>query len=286
MVERAPFTRREVTLSPGARTSTWGVAVEAPVEIALNGTPWTVMLATPADVEDLAVGIAISERVLRDPAAIGTIVVSEFLHDISVNLTVPASALDVSAMRARSLLGSTACGLCGLESLAALRPRQECDASGVAGAAHAGEASSTEHAPSSAREITDDAVLAAFNALPALQPLNLATRSVHAAAWCLPNGTVSLVREDVGRHNALDKLTGALARARRLGEAGFIVMSSRCSYELVYKAAAAGAQLLATISAPTTLALEWSEALQVPVVCRGPDGQIVRFFREIEHAGG
>ena len=267
MVERPPYTSRHVALSPNQTAATWGIAVEAPVEIAINGTPWTVMLATPADVEDLAVGIAVSERVLQDHSAIGTIVVSEFLHDISVNLTVPADALDVSAMRGRSLLGSTACGLCGLESLAAMRPRNE-------------------HAENTAQAqpIADSAILAAFAALPALQPLNNATRSVHAAAWCMPTGDVSIVREDVGRHNALDKLIGALARSSRLGEPGFIVMSSRCSYELVYKAAAAGASILATISAPTSLALEWSVALGVPVVCRGPGQQIVRFTPEEKHA--
>jgi FdhD protein len=258
---------RPVALSPESAQATWGIAVEAPIEIALNGAPWTVMLATPADVEDLAVGIAVSERVLRDHTRVGTIVVSEYLHDISVNVTVPADALDVSAMRGRSLLGSTACGLCGLESLAALRPRQHADAT-----------------TSVSVPATDEAILAAFASLPALQSLNNATRSVHAAAWCLPNGDVSIVREDVGRHNALDKLIGALARSGRLGEAGFVVMSSRCSYELVYKAAAAGASTLATISAPTTLALEWSAALGVPVVSCGPGGQLVRFSPEAKHA--
>lgn len=270
MVERQPYVSRHVDLSPDNTQATWGIAVEAPIEIALNGAPWTVMLATPADVEDLAVGIAVSERVLRDHTRVGTIVVSEYLHDISVNVTVPADALDVSAMRGRSLLGSTACGLCGLESLAALRPREE-----LASAAGAAAASVP---------VTDNAIRAAFAALPALQPLNNATRSVHAAAWCLPHGDVSLVREDVGRHNALDKLIGALARSNRLGEAGFVVMSSRCSYELVYKAAAAGASTLATISAPTTLALQWSAALGVPVVSCGPGGQLVRFSTEAKHA--
>lgn len=275
MVERQPYTSRHVALSPNQTEATWGIAVEAPVEIAINGTPWTVMLATPADVEDLAVGIAISERVLQDHSAIGTIVVSEFLHDISVNLTVPADALDVSAMRGRSLLGSTACGLCGLESLAALRPRNVVAANAAADADADADA---------VQPIADSAIMAAFAALPALQPLNNTTRSVHAAAWCLPNGDVSIVREDVGRHNALDKLIGALARTNRLGEPGFIAMSSRCSYELVYKAAAAGASVLATISAPTSLALEWSAALGVPVVCRGPGQQIVRFTPEEKHA--
>ena len=125
VVARAAHEQRAVAVSNAqgdahdeAQSVTWGIAVEAPVEIALNGTPWTVMLATPADLADLAVGLALTERVLRDAHAATDVVVSEFLHDIAVNLVVPESALDTTAIRSRSLLGSTACGLCGLESLA------------------------------------------------------------------------------------------------------------------------------------------------------------------------
>ena len=262
--QRAPFATQRIERHNAlgvTHQSSWGIAVEAPVEIAVNGVPWTVMLATPADVEDLAVGIALTERVLRDAGAIERIEVSEYLHDVSVNIVAPKHAFDQSAMRSRSVLGSTACGLCGLESLAQLHARSAAD-----------DSTSRERVA-----IDDHAIRSAVNALASQQPLNAATRSVHAAAWCTTSGEIVAVREDVGRHNALDKLIGALARQQRLHEIGFIVMSSRCSYELVYKAAKANTQLLATISAPTTMALEWAAALSLPLVCCSADADIVRF---------
>lgn len=281
---RRPYERHPVEMSAAdnvARDDMWGIAVEAPIEVALNGTPWTVMLATPADVEDLAVGLATTERVLRDARAIQQVVVSEFLHDISVNLVVPEDQLDTRVLRSRSLLSSTACGLCGLESLAELHGRAEHrgmsaldETSGVAPRGAAPRESLAN------KSISDAALLRAFAALPAHQPINQATRSVHAAAWCRVDGEIVLVREDVGRHNALDKLIGALARSGQLSQAGFVLMSSRCSYELVYKAAAANTRLLATISAPTTMALEWSAALSLPLVCclgGEAGGRVVRF---------
>lgn len=275
---RPAFERHTVAVSDARRDAggavhavAWGIAVEAPVEIALNGTPWTVMLATPADLADLAVGLALTERVLRDARAVTDVVVSEFLHDISVNLVVPESQLDTTAIRSRSLLGSTACGLCGLESLAQLHAR-----------------GTSVNAEPERADVSDAAILRAFAELPAHQPINAATRSVHAAAWCAPDGAMQLVREDVGRHNALDKLVGALARRAMLAQPGFVVMSSRCSYELVYKASVAHTLLLATVSAPTTMALEWSAALQLPLACRvggNSDARVVRFPTEEPNAG-
>jgi FdhD protein len=253
-----------------AEVSTWGIAVESPVQIALNGTPWTVMMASPCDLEDLAIGLAISERVLRDVRAATDVTVAGFLNDITVDLIVAEDQLDRRTWRARALIGSTACGLCGLESLADLQQRPRTRRS------HVGDA-----------PITDAAILAAFSALPSHQPINHATHSVHAAAWCEPTGTILLVREDVGRHNALDKLLGALARQDMLESPGFIVMSSRCSYELVAKAVSANTMLLATVSAPTSMALEWSRALALPLVCRlggSTDGRIVHFRREDDGA--
>ncbi len=253
--------------------ATWGIAVERPIAITINGGPWTVMLATPVDVEDLAVGLALTERVVSDVTAIERIVVASFLKDMSVNLHVKADQLATAAIRSRSLAGNSSCGLCGIESLADLHrvaeSRRYARGTGTGGG---GEATNDC--------ISDVAVLDAFAALPSHQPINRETHSVHAAAWCAPDGTITLVREDVGRHNALDKLIGAMAQRQQLTEPGFIVMSSRCSYELVYKAAVTDAMLLATISAPTSMALEWSRALLLPVVCRiggASDGRVVRF---------
>jgi FdhD protein len=226
------------------------------------------MLATPHDVEELAVGLALTERLVERPQAIEQVTISRWLGELTVDLTIPPDRLRAGALADRTLAGNSGCGLCGLESLAALHARQ-------------GAAGEVDHA---ALPIDDAAILRAFAALPALQPLNAATHSVHAAAWCRPDGELLLVREDVGRHNALDKLVGALGRGAMLGTPGFVVMTSRCSYELVAKASVTGARLLATISAPTTLALTWSASLRLPVACLGPGRSVVRFPVELAHA--
>jgi FdhD protein len=257
---RRPFVRRSVR-GAGGRVDEWSIAAETPVEIDLNGVPWTVMMATPADLEDLAIGLVLTERIVRDVDTIQRIDVTNYLDGIAVDLSLPAEALNQSARNRRSLEGRVGCGLCGVEALAGL-PSRHSDT--------VGERLTIETA----------AVRAAFDGLAAVQPLNRATHSTHAAAWCARSGTIELVREDVGRHNALDKLIGARVRGGQLDEPGFIVMTSRCSFELVYKAAATRAGVLATISAPTSLALEWSAMLGLPLLCCGHDGEIVSFPTE------
>lgn len=230
------------------------------MEITLNGEPWTVLLASPGDLEDLAIGLAMTEGVLREASAVEAVEIASYLVDTRVNLRVPSDRVDESARRARTLVSGTACGLCGVESLAQLEARRP---------PHAGARLPVE----------DGAVLAALRELPDHQPLNAETRTVHAAAWCAMTGVVQLVREDVGRHNALDKLIGALARSARLTEPGFVLMTSRCSYELVGKAAIANTQLLATVSAPTSLALTWADELQLPLASTLRNGDVVELVR-------
>ncbi len=254
---RRPVVERRIQVDHD-RAQTWGIAVETPVEIGINGTPWTVMMATPTDLGDLAIGLALTERIVNDIAAVERIAASDYLEGIVVDLSVPAHAVNESARRRRSLEGRIGCGLCGIEALAGLPSR------------------STGMVVDRV-SIDVDAVHRAFGELSALQPLNQATHSVHAAAWCRLDGSIELVREDVGRHNALDKLIGARARAGLLSEPGFIAMTSRCSFELVYKAAATRAGALATISAPTSLALEWAATLRLPLMCRGAGDEIVAF---------
>lgn len=263
----AAFAFRPVQVGSEGAPREWGIAVEAPVELRLNGAPWSVMLASPSDLDDLAIGLALTERLVDSATAVGGLHISQRNGDWTVALDIPSPLREV---RARTIAGATGCGVCGLESLVDF---------------HAGMVLPASREPS-AVTVADGAVQAAWAALPSLQPLNAATRSVHAAAWCGLDGSVTLVREDVGRHNALDKLVGALARQGRLGESGFIAMTSRCSVELVSKAAVAHAALLATISAPTTLALEVSERLGMPLACSGPGHQVVRFPRETMHAAG
>jgi FdhD protein len=273
------FVRQTVSIGrPDTGTeedASWGIAIESPVEIVVNGEPWTVLLATPADLGELAVGLLLTERVVTDVSAVQQVEITALFDDVRVSLTVDPAAMAPGALRARALASNTGCGLCGIESLAALQAREAPQ-------------------PKERLAITPTAVLRAFDALPALQPLNRVTRSVHAAAWCTLDGEITLVREDVGRHNALDKLVGTLAARGELATPGFVVMSSRCSYELVYKATVTNAQLLATISAPTTLALRWADALALPLASLSRDRRageggvsaIVRFPLEMTHADG
>jgi len=248
-------------MSDAAASDTWMLAVETPVEVCVNGEPFAVMLATPSNLPELALGLLITEQVIIGTERVQHSNVAVGLNEARVNLDVPSAAVRRDRLRSRAVPGNSGCGLCGIETLAQLQTRPT-------------------RAPAGKRAVSDLAIECAFRAFSAKQPLNAATRSVHAAAWCNMEGDILLVREDVGRHNALDKLVGALAASHRLAEQGFIIMSSRCSYELVAKTSFTAAQLLATISAPTTMALQWARALDLPLVGtsrRGDGLAIVRF---------
>jgi FdhD protein len=214
----------------------WQVPEETAVAFEYNGRSHAVMMATPADLEDLALGFSLAEEIVGTAADIEKIAVRETPLGFVVNLTVDPLRLLRGSLRSRSMEGRSGCGLCGVDSLVhAVREPRKIEA---------------------ALEVDPAAVAAAFRALPDHQPMNRANRSVHAAAWCAPDGRIRLAREDVGRHNALDKLIGAIAGSGADPAGGFVVMTSRCSFELVQKTAAVGIPLLATISAPTALALE------------------------------
>lgn len=248
--------RRTGVSSSGQSGEDWGIAEEVPVEIGFNGKAWTVMMATPEDLEDLAVGLALTEGAIRSADTIQGIEVKSWPEGMTADISAPPDALETDRIRRRALDGRTGCGLCGVERLAELHRPALPARPGV--------------------DVTDTAIEAAFAALPGAQALNTQTRSVHAAAWCDLDGRILDIREDVGRHNALDKLVGA--RLRR-GETapGFVVLSSRCSFELVFKAARLGAACLATVSAPTGLALDLAAALDLPLASRNRQGAAVRF---------
>lgn len=241
---------------------TWNIAVEVPVQISINGAPFTVLLASPSHLQDLARGVLLSEQLIDDTSRVTTVNVAEYLQECTVDVVIPPEYVRAERVGARSLLGNSGCGLCGIEALSQLQQRP-----------------TTAIGPSV--DITDDAIRLAAAALPERQPLNARTHSVHAAAWCSLDGAIGLVREDVGRHNALDKVIGALAADERLGEPGFLLLTSRCSYELVYKATVANTQLLVTIGAPTSMALQWAAALQLPLAAliqqRDAPPAVVRF---------
>lgn len=202
-------------------------------------------MATPEDLEDLAFGFALSERLIDRAADLLDVEVHGAASGIVVRVTLDRNVAERVADRVRHRVSEASCGLCGIENLEqALRPLPRVSEAWV------GE---------------DAAIFRALAALDALQPLNRRTRAVHGAAACGADGTVRLVREDVGRHNAFDKLIGAMLRAGQGWDGGFALLTSRCSYELVEKAVLAGCPLLATISAPTTLAVTRAAEAGLPL---------------------
>lgn len=230
-----------LTLRPPGAASDEMVAVETPVALTVNGISQAVMLATPHDLEDFALGFALSEGWIAAPRELLDLEVQWQPEGIEIALQVTAAREQQLKARRRALAGRTGCGLCGLESLAQL--------------------GAVQPAPVRTPSLTPGALGRAFAALPAAQPLNAACGGLHAAAWCDLTGELQFAREDIGRHNALDKLSGALARSGVPAQAGFVLMSSRASYELVHKAAMAGVGLLACMSAPSSLAIDTARAL-------------------------
>lgn len=221
---------------PGDAALSRSIAVEAPVSIEVGGIGYAVMMATPTDLKDYALGFALSEGLVATPDQIERIDVHPVEGGWALRIWVPPDRKAKALERARQRVSESSCGLCGIENIEqVLRPLP----------------------PLTARITTDRAAIAAaLGALRDHQPLGRATGAVHAAAFCAPTGEIRLAREDVGRHNALDKLIGALARAGTDPATGFILLSARCSYELVEKTVRAGCPMLVTISAPTSLAAE------------------------------
>ncbi len=212
------------------------IAAEVPVAFEYNGISHAVMLATPADLDDFALGFSLSEGLIDRPAEIYDIELQPSAAGITLAIDVASAAFVRLKERRRTLAGRTGCGICGTESLdEVLRPVPNLSGRGP--------------------RITPAALERANAMLPNRQPLQHQTGAAHAAAWCAPDGEVLLVREDVGRHNALDKLIGALARARTDTADGFVLITSRASVEIVQKSAHVGIALVAAVSAPTALAM-------------------------------
>jgi FdhD protein len=216
------------------RVVSWLLPEEVPVALQINSAPYAVMMATPADLADFAVGFAVSEGLVRHALHVGQVLVLPSAQGYVADIAIDDAHLIRERMISRSIEGRVGCGLCGVTEMAdAIRMPQH---------------------KLQAQMIGADAMARAFAALPRHQPMNAANRTVHAAAWCSVDGVILLAREDVGRHNALDKLIGAMARAGTDPTTGFVLMSSRCSFELVQKCASVGIATLATVSAPTALA--------------------------------
>ena len=219
----------------GRSTRSRAIAEEVPVAIEPGGIGYAVLMATAEDLEDLAYGFAWSERLIDGPDQVQGVDVHHTEDGVILRVGLAVEIQLRVHDRVRHRTSESSCGLCGLENLEqAMRP--------------------LPRLPDTAT-IAEGAIFAALAALNDHQPLNQATGGVHAAALCAPTGQIRLVREDVGRHNAFDKLVGAMLRQGLAWEGGFALLSSRCSYELVEKAVLSGCPTLVTISAPTTLAL-------------------------------
>jgi FdhD protein len=219
---------------------------EVPVAFVYNGISHAVMLATPHDLEDFALGFSLSEGILDNPAQCYGIDVTHGGDGIELAIEIGSQALFELKERRRSLLGRTGCGLCGVDSLRQVQRLQA--------PVHRGQA------------VTSVALQCALAAIAPLQTLSRQTGASHAAAWCDRNGQPVLVREDVGRHNALDKVVGAMARSGAGADDGFLLITSRVSLEMVQKCAAAGVAFLAGMSAPTLAAVELAEQLGITLV--------------------
>ncbi len=215
------------------------VAVEAPVVLVYNGKPHVVMLVTPLDLEDFALGFSLTEGILRHPSEMLSCRVLQRAKGIEVRLRIPDQRAACMLDKGRNMTGRTGCGLCGSTTL---------------------EQAIRQPPPVGSGPTVDAGdMMSALNEMRHQQTLNQLTGSVHAAAWLIPGQGIVMVREDVGRHNALDKLIGAMTRTGRAFDEGCLLVTSRASYEMVQKAASVGVTVMAAISAPTALAIELAQ---------------------------
>ncbi|MCC8941293.1 formate dehydrogenase accessory sulfurtransferase FdhD [Bradyrhizobium sp. Arg68] len=227
---------RNGALSEGARL----IPEETALALTYNGGTYAVMMGTPEDLGDFAVGFSLSEGVVQSADEIETLDIVELDNGIELRMWLKSEKAERLAERRRHIAGPTGCGLCGIDSIAeAVRPAA---------------------IVSAGRAFTPREIMAAVATVPPLQEINHQTRAVHAAAFWTKTGGIVALREDVGRHNALDKLAGALARDKVATSEGMVLLTSRVSVEMVQKTAAIGAPLLVAVSAPTALAVKMADA--------------------------
>ncbi len=233
------------------------VAEETPIGIEYNGVPHVVMLATPSDLEDFAIGFSLTEGIIRSATEIHDIAVEEYSAGIRVQLTIDEAHFSRLNLKRQNLAGRTGCGLCGTERLAQVfRPMPDV---------------------TSRQTLSVAALHAALADLPQHQSLQQATGATHAAFWLDAGGHVMAAREDVGRHNALDKLVGALAQKQTDFTRGALLITSRASYEMVQKSIQMGVGILVAISAPTALAVRMAEQFNLTLVGFARNGHHVAY---------
>lgn len=245
--------RRNGRLSGGERF----VPEETPVAFSYAGSTHAVMMATPADLEDFAVGFSLTEGIVTDPSEIEAVEI--IAEDKGIDLQIGLADAQSAALtaRRRHMAGPVGCGLCGIESIdEAVRV--------------------TPSVRSSSLTLSEDEVVEAVRLLNGQQPLHMTTRAVHGAGFYVPGKGLVAVREDVGRHNALDKLVGAARRAGHAGAAGAVVVTSRVSVEMVQKTAIIGSPFVIAISAPTALAIRTAQEAGMTLIAlvRGDEFEI------------
>lgn len=240
MIEPVRVVDRQIWRDNGLSFAGRSIPEETAVALTYNGGTFAVMMMTPRDLEDFAIGFSLSEGVIGAPSDIESLDVVALDEGIELRIWLDKTRADCLRERRRHVAGPTGCGLCGIESISeAMRP------TAVVGRS---------------RHVTPQQIMVAMQALPSRQTLNLETRAVHAAAFWKPTSGLVALREDVGRHNALDKLAGAMARASVAASEGIVLLTSRVSSEMVQKSAAIGAPVIVSVSAPTALAVRMADA--------------------------
>ncbi|MDQ0456599.1 formate dehydrogenase accessory sulfurtransferase FdhD [Rhizobium paknamense] len=243
------------------------VPEEVPIAFSYGGSTHAVMMGTPQDLEDFALGFSLAEGIITSAADVLSVEPVEAGAGIDVQVTLQDDSAEALVARRRRMAGPVGCGLCGIESIEqATRQVPQVTVPGFS--------------------VTPEHIHEAMRALGRAQSLNRETHAVHGAGFFIPGEGLLAIREDVGRHNALDKLVGAVLRAGRKGDEGMVVVTSRLSVEMVQKAAILGAPVLAAISAPTALAIETAEAAGMTLIgiARGEDFEI--FTRPDRVTGG
>ncbi|HWA16182.1 MAG TPA: formate dehydrogenase accessory sulfurtransferase FdhD [Gemmatimonadales bacterium] len=236
------------------------IAEEVPIVLAYNGQAHVVMMATPGDLEDFITGFSLTEELVENAAELQDIEVVRYGQGIEVRARVsPGRQMAIEA-RSRKMSGRTGCGICGTDSIE--------------------DALKHLHPVPPGGSISSDAIQRAISALAGMQPLNRAAGAVHAAGWATLTGDVVLVREDVGRHNALDKVIGALIRQGIDTRDGFLVVTSRASFEMVQKATVLGARALVAISGPTGLAVRVAQQAGLTLVGFARPGRFTVYTHE------
>ena len=245
----------EFTRDGAKRSVSRQLVPEVPVALEYNGLSYAVMMASPNDLADFALGFAITEGLAASPADVTDLDVVQVEKGWICRAQLAGLGMEKLTERVRTRVAESSCGLCGIENLDAVsKPLPQVPAHDA---------------------LNPQAIFAALSTLRDHQPLTKATGAAHAAAFCAPDGTILHAREDVGRHNAMDKLIGALATAGQSAAGGFILSSARCSYEIVEKAVRAGAHTLVTISLPTSMAVERAKAAGLSLWCLARDDSVI-----------